>query len=171
MPLPIYEVFTNPKLLNEHPSEEELLLNPMTGQIPGNVMWVSKDDRPRRYVSKEFIEGATYKCEHHYEYALDVACWGRDWNYELEEFIGFVRSECDSYTPDSPFFELRHPDYSMTTFGPLASAKLVADFKAWDERARRFSDMEFYIGYLMVWACFERAANNNGAARCFYRFS
>lgn len=58
----------------------------------------------------------------------------------------------------------------MTTHGPRASAKLVADFDAWDELAQRFSDAEFYPTYWWLRTCFSHAMQN-GAARMYWQIA
>ena len=46
------------------------------------------------------------------------------------------------------------------TMGPVASAKLVADFAAWDERARALGDDHFYGFYKDSRAMFEFASRD-----------
>lgn len=43
--------------------------------------------------------------------------------------------------------------------GPVASAKLVADFIEWDERARSLGDDEFYEWYARMRKVFEYAGD------------
>ncbi len=61
-----------------------------------------------------------------------------------------------------PFRELfRHPG-QFGTIGPVTSAKLAADFSAWDEYAQEIEKRGFYAWFTSMRKMFEYAMNDGG---------
>ncbi|MGC5803641.1 hypothetical protein SNK19_05860 [Ralstonia pseudosolanacearum] len=77
------------------------------------------------------------------------------WLEELVDLIGFDEAP-DEHGP-GPFRELILYGGLGEIIGPVASAKLVADFVEWDERARSLGDDAFYELYARIRKVFEYA--------------
>ncbi|MHA6825704.1 hypothetical protein ACQUJV_05720 [Ralstonia pseudosolanacearum] len=78
------------------------------------------------------------------------------WLEELDDLVGSHEDTLDA-DEHGPFRELIHYGGLGEIIGPVASAKLVADFIAWDERARSLSDDAFYEWYARMRKVFEYA--------------
>jgi len=85
------------------------------------------------------------------------------WVEELVDLVGFedVPDEHES----GPFRELILYGRFGGFIGPVASAKLVADFIEWDERARSLGDDAFYGWYARMRKVFE-CPGETGAVWC-----
>ncbi|MHA6866932.1 hypothetical protein [Ralstonia solanacearum] len=77
------------------------------------------------------------------------------WLEELVDLVGFEEVP-DEHEP-GPFRELILYGGFGEIIGPVASAKLVADFIEWDERARSLGDDAFYEWYGRMRRVFEYA--------------
>ena len=154
---PVYNVFNGLKL-----SEEVLLdsdafvFDKETGKYRSNYIYISETDAQ----TTEFKRKATYEYDRCLRYSLGIGCDGRDWHDVLAAMVGFDRSGNVEPSEETPFGELLHPNIQFTTFGSKAAAKLVRDFAEWEERAKEFSDPEFYLAYWWLSCCFGHAARN-----------
>ncbi|MDT4860619.1 hypothetical protein FQZ97_951900 [compost metagenome] len=144
-----------------------MCVDPTTGRRIEKAFYEQHDDRPGcRNVSKELKDSTVYTYERALKYPLACDFQGRDWHDMLSELVGFDKGNQDAYPGDGPFVELLNEAYWGTTLGPRTSAKLVADFDAWDERARSFSDDgEFYLTYWWVRTCLSHATKNDAVQR------
>lgn len=77
------------------------------------------------------------------------------WLEELIDLVGFEEAP-DEHEP-GPFQELILYGGLGEIIGPVASAKLAADFIEWDERARSIGDDAFYEWYARMRKVFEYA--------------
>lgn len=144
-----------------------------TGRKIEKAFFEQHDDRPgRRNVLNELKGSTVYAYEQALEYPLACDCQGGDWHDMLGELVGFDKDNQDAYPADGPFAELFNDNYRGITLGPRTSAKLVADFDAWDDRARSFTDTggEFYLTYWWVRTCLSHAVKN-GAVKLHYALS
>ncbi|WP_354542012.1 hypothetical protein [Ralstonia pseudosolanacearum] len=78
------------------------------------------------------------------------------WLEELDDLVGSHEDTLDADEP-GPFRELILYGGLGEIIGPVASAKLVADFIEWDERARSLADDAFYEWYARMRKVFEYA--------------
>ena len=103
--------------------------------------------------------GATYQCAEMTFFSFPHWTVCREWTKKLWEMIGCTE---DEVLADGSTVAFR--DYLIWaqhgTFGPKASAKLAADFAEWDERAKTFSDDEFYELYTHMKFIFEWTAQD-----------
>ncbi|SPK76041.1 conserved protein of unknown function (plasmid) [Cupriavidus taiwanensis] len=158
-------VYTVYKEISPVPTAVDLLgswIDSATGRKIEKAFYEKHDDRPDcRNVLKELKDSTVYAYEQALEYPLACDCQGRDWHDMLGQLVGFDKDNQDAYLADGPFAELLTDAYQGTTLGPRTSAKLVADFDAWDERARSFSDDgEFYLTFWWVRTCLSHAIKN-----------
>lgn len=77
---------------------------------------------------------------------------------KLADFVGYNWRMPGADDP-GPFRELFRWG-GRGTIGPVASAKLVADFTEWDARARALNDQDFYDFYQTMRGMFEFAMND-----------
>ncbi|WP_035878759.1 hypothetical protein [Cupriavidus sp. amp6] len=144
-----------------------------TGQKIEKAFYEQHDDSSGcRSVLNELKDSTLYAYEQVLEYPLACDYQGRDWHDMLGELVGFDKDNHEAYPAGGPFAELLNCEYWMTTLGPRTAAKLVADFDAWDDRARSFSDAggEFYLTYWWVRTCLSHAVKN-GAVKLHYALS
>lgn len=81
-----------------------------------------------------------------------------DWVVELSYLVG-----CNGKIPQadsSVAFRDSFRSGNGGMLGPIASAKLLAEFDAWDERARSYKGKKFYANYLVMRSLFEHVAGN-----------
>lgn len=116
---------------------------------------------PQNAAGLEF--GAAYEYEQ--EEWFSVCDTWREYSVWLEELIDLVGFEeaPDEHAP-GPFRELILYVGLGEIIGPVASAKLVADFIEWDDRARALGDEGFYGWYARMRKVFEYAGET-GAVR------
>lgn len=89
-----------------------------------------------------------------------------DWLNGLARLVGYHWQNPDATGP-GPFRELILYGRHTGTIGAIASAKLVADFGTWDERARPIKDDAFYEHYALKRSMFEYAATDGAVEfRC-----
>lgn len=136
------------------------LADPATGKVLTDVLHVPGESAT---LTSEFEQDAFYEYGRRLEYNLAIGCAGRDWHDVLAAMVGFERN-AEAGPTDGPFQEILHPHHAFTVHGPKTSKKLLADFDAWEEKAKRFSDAEFYLAYWWLRCCFGHGAQN-GAVR------
>lgn len=98
------------------------------------------------------------------EQCFAVAKEGRDFAKCMEQLADMVGYHWQMAGADGPgpFRDLfRHPG-QFGTIGPIASAKLSADFSHWDERARAQRKRKFYAWFVSMRRMFEYASNDGG---------
>lgn len=98
------------------------------------------------------------------EQRFAVAKKGRDFARCMEQLADMVGYHWQMANADGlgPFRDLfRHPG-QFGTFGPIASAKLAADFATFDERAREHGKRSFYRWFASMRRMFEYAMNDGG---------
>lgn len=155
----VYLAFRDLKRRDDAVLGERWWEDPVTGKELQNAISIHEETELGRQQSVEFQAGV-YEYGRHFAYPLDIGCNGRDWHDVLRALVGYDRNGPKKCPLEGPFAEILHWAYSLVTFGPIASAKVVADFDAWDARARSFSDAEFYLAYWAVRTCFSHAAQN-----------
>jgi hypothetical protein len=87
------------------------------------------------------------------------------WVVQLSHLVG-----CDGDIPDADStvaFRDLFRNGQGGTFGPVASAKLAAEFSEMDECARSFADKDFYSLFVLMKQMFEYASKDGAVAfRC-----
>nr|WP_217910456.1 hypothetical protein [Paraburkholderia youngii] len=103
------------------------------------------------------------------EHWFGVAGKERELNERMDQLATLVGYDCQIARADGPgpFQEwFRYPGH-MGTIGSKTSAKLAADFAAWDSRAREFGDASFHAWFALVRKMFEYAADDGAVwLRC-----
>jgi hypothetical protein len=103
--------------------------------------------------------GATYQCAEITFFSFYNWRYCRDWTGKLWDMVGCTEEEVLAADSTAAF-----RDYFLWaqkgTLGPVASAKLAAQFAAWDERAKAFADEDFYETYALMRLMFEWTAQD-----------
>ena len=133
--------------------------DPATGELLMDVLRVPAGTEQAATLTTEFEQGAFYQYDRRLEYSMAIGCDGRDWHDVLAAMVGFDRNAGAEPT-DGPFQEILHPRHAFTVHGPNAAKKLLADFDACEEKAKTFSDPEFYLAYWWLRCCFGHVAQN-----------
>lgn len=152
----VYIAYNGLKLRDDVAKRPEGLADQATGELLANVLHVPDDCAT---LTSEFEQCAFYEYKRSLEYSMAIGCDGRDWHDVLAAMVGFDRNANVAPT-DGPFQEILHPRHAFTVHGPKTAKKLLADFDAWEEKAKTFSDAEFYLAYWWLRCCFGHGAQN-----------
>ncbi|SAL80495.1 hypothetical protein AWB68_05870 [Caballeronia choica] len=121
---------------------------------------IGHPDCPR--ITEGLEVGGAYQFQE--EHLFSVAKKGGDFARCMEQLADMVGYHWQMAGADGPgpFRDLfRHPG-QFGTIGPVASARLAADFAHWDECARTLGKRSFYAWYTLMRRMFDYAKTDGG---------
>ncbi|WP_284454515.1 hypothetical protein [Cupriavidus campinensis] len=147
----VYRVLRGLKLLEEKPDPFTYEVDPVTAKDRTNVELVTSFDMgysTHPNLRPEYLCDALYSYDKCFEYKLTYGDF-LEWDAALARLVGYDQENEDNNAPGGPFYEILHRSFGCSPVGPAVAKKLIADFDAWEARAREFEDEPLF--YLSFW--------------------
>lgn len=159
----VYRVLRGLKLLEEKPDPFTCEVDPVTAKDRSNVELIMSLDMPfETYpnLRPEYLCDASYTYEQCFEYKLAFGEF-YEWDAALARLVGYDQEDENSNAPGGPFYEMLHRSFGCSPIGPAVAKKLIADFEAWEARAREFEDEPlFYLSFWWARCAFEHVLHD-----------